>query len=304
MPGAVGDIELQREKRQPYPYIVQGTKNTAFRVFVEMLRIPDDLAMCFMAILWVIDVLCKVAVDLLVAQGVYGHWARIVEIGPVGFGILPDPVSTRHCRDLKKIRKPESGMIGFQADESGRRPWAWEPVFRCIRKTGPLRSNNPHNQPDVLLFFILRTGNADAVYSSAVGSLYTENERRMFNHFMFLRDLTHQFQYQTGQGVTFSLYFFENTVLDAQYLAEIVQTGLPFKQPGVLIQLSVGSLICLYVKFIVDFSNDLFNDIFQCQHAGGTTILIHHNSDMYLAFLDFPEQVADIFAFRHEESGT
>src|SRR5262249_940117 len=71
---------------------------------------------------------------------------------------------------------------------------------------------------------------------------------------------------------------------------------IPIVKPG------IGEL--LFVKFIVDLSDDFFEDIFEGDNSRIPAVFIHDDGEVHLEFLKFAEQVIDFFAFRNKISFT
>ncbi|MBS1271384.1 MAG: hypothetical protein MAGBODY4_00515 [Candidatus Marinimicrobia bacterium] len=52
------------------------------------------------------------------------------------------------------------------------------------------------------------------------------------------------------------------------------------------------------IKLILEFAKELLNDIFHRNEPGSSAVLVDHNTDAVLVFLEFTQEFADIFGFR------
>ena len=83
-------------------------------------------------------------------------------------------------------------------------------------------------------------------------------------------------QQQSCQGVGVSLHFIKRVVVDIEDSTEIAQQRLALKHIRVIIQFGIGDFVI--VIFIVDFTDDFFKDIFQCNQTARAAKLVHKGS--------------------------
>ena len=113
-----------------------------------------------------------------------------------------------------------------------------------------------------------------------------------------MRKLPLDLQQQTGQRICIAFNLLEGTVLDIQYLIEIAEQHLSFKEIGMLIDALI--VLFLLIILIVDFTHNLFQNILHGNYTAGSAKLIDNNGDMHLVLLKIMKQISNHLGFRHK----
>ena len=83
-----------------------------------------------------------------------------------------------------------------------------------------------------------------------------------------------------------------------QFLVDIIDFGFTQYLPLVFSQLDDVGL--KFIGFIDNFTDNLFQRVFQGYQSGNTTVLIHHNGHMLLSAFKFLQQIVQLFIFGHK----
>src|SRR5579862_9578085 len=125
-----------------------------------------------------------------------------------------------------------------------------------------------------------------------------EAEISACNNIVYFRNLAGNFEDKTCQGVAFTLYLVKSGHRDTHNPAYVVDHRFSFKNIGAVFLSCINNI--LFVKFIFDISNDLFQNVFKGDDAASASEFVDNHGEMDSFGLKFAKKVLDELLFVHK----